>query len=82
MLYNRLSVVHQQVEQFCLTSPHDNKSWEMFDELIANAEEFCQALKLPYRVVNIVSGKIFEIGVFWDIGCFNFKVVYLPIFFL
>lgn len=45
-----------QVEQFVLTSPHENKSWEMFDEMINNAENFCQALKLPYRVVNIVSG--------------------------
>ena len=45
-----------QIEQFCLTSPHDNKSWEMFDQLIANAEGFCQSLGLPYRVVNIVSG--------------------------
>lgn len=47
-----------QVEQFCLTSPHDNKSWEMFDELINNAEEYCKALGLPYRVVNIVSGEL------------------------
>ena len=46
-----------KVEQFCLTSPHDNKSWELFEELIANAEGFCKALGLPYRVVNIVSGQ-------------------------
>ncbi|XP_071960629.1 serine--tRNA ligase, cytoplasmic-like isoform X2 [Antedon mediterranea] len=52
--------VHQfeKVEQFCITSPHDNKSWEMFDMMIANAEEFCQSLGLPYRVVNIVSGAL------------------------
>ena len=30
----------------------------MFDEMIANAEQFCQALKIPYRVVNIVSGEL------------------------
>lgn len=47
-----------QVEQFCLTSPYDNKSWEMMDEMIANAEDFCKALELPYRVVNIVSGAL------------------------
>lgn len=52
--------VHQfeKVEQFVLTSPHDNKSWEMMDEMIANAEEFCQTLGIPYRVVNIVSGAL------------------------
>ncbi|XP_076313605.1 seryl-tRNA synthetase isoform X2 [Tachypleus tridentatus] len=48
----------QKVEQFCLTSPHDNKSWEMFDEMIGNAEEFCKMLNIPYRVVNIVSGEL------------------------
>ena len=45
-----------QVEQFCITAPTDNKSWEMFDEMIANAENFTQSLDIPYRVVNIVSG--------------------------
>ncbi|RZC41580.1 serine--tRNA ligase, cytoplasmic, partial [Asbolus verrucosus] len=52
--------VHQfeKVEQFVLTSPFDNKSWEMMDEMIANAEEFCQALEIPYRIVNIVSGAL------------------------
>ncbi|ENN80031.1 serine--tRNA ligase, cytoplasmic [Dendroctonus ponderosae] len=52
--------VHQfeKVEQFCLTSPFDNKSWEMMDEMIGNAEAFYQALEIPYRVVNIVSGAL------------------------
>lgn len=52
--------VHQfeKVEQFVLTSPHDNKSWEMMDEMIGNAETFCQSLGIPYRVVNIVSGAL------------------------
>lgn len=52
--------VHQfeKVEQFVLTSPHDNKSWEMMDEMIDNAENFCQSLGIPYRVVNIVSGAL------------------------
>ncbi|XP_012265287.2 serine--tRNA ligase, cytoplasmic [Athalia rosae] len=52
--------VHQfeKVEQFCLTSPHDNKSWEMMDEMISNAESFYQELNIPYRVVNIVSGAL------------------------
>jgi len=46
-----------QVEQFCLTSPHDGKSWEMMDEMISNAEDFNRALGIPYRIVNIVSGQ-------------------------
>uniref|UniRef100_A0A0L8GU00 serine--tRNA ligase n=1 Tax=Octopus bimaculoides TaxID=37653 RepID=A0A0L8GU00_OCTBM len=52
--------VHQfeKVEQFVLTSPHDNKSWEMFDEMIANAENFTKSLGIPYRIVNIVSGAL------------------------
>lgn len=52
--------VHQfeKVEQFVLTSPHDNKSWEMMDEMINNAEEFYKILGIPYRVVNIVSGAL------------------------
>lgn len=52
--------VHQfeKVEQFVLTSPHDNKSWEMMDEMINNAEDFCKSLGIPYRIVNIVSGAL------------------------
>lgn len=48
----------QKVEQFCLTSPHDGASWAMMEEMISNAEDFCKALGLPYRVVNIVSGEL------------------------
>uniref|UniRef100_A0A914VJK9 serine--tRNA ligase n=1 Tax=Plectus sambesii TaxID=2011161 RepID=A0A914VJK9_9BILA len=48
----------QKVEQFVLTSPLDNKSWEMLDEMIANAEDFTKALEIPYRVVAIVSGEL------------------------
>ncbi|XP_015190932.1 PREDICTED: serine--tRNA ligase, cytoplasmic [Polistes dominula] len=52
--------VHQfeKVEQFCLTSPYDNKSWEMMEEMINNAEEFYKELEIPYRIVNIVSGAL------------------------
>lgn len=45
-----------QIEQFVYASPHDNKSWELFDEMIAVAEEFYQSLGIPYHIVNIVSG--------------------------
>lgn len=48
----------QKVEQFCITSPNDNKSWEMMDEMIGNAEELCKGLGIPFRVVNIVSGEL------------------------
>lgn len=50
--------MHKQVEQFCLTSPHDDASWQMMDELIENAEKYYQMLGIPYRVVNIVSGEL------------------------
>lgn len=52
--------VHQfeKVEQFTLTSPFDNKSWEMFDEMISNAENFYKELGIAYRIVNIVSGAL------------------------
>ena len=52
--------IHQfeKVEQFYVTSPFDNASWEAFEEMLANAEDFYQALGLPYQVVNIVSGEL------------------------
>jgi len=52
--------VHQfdKVEQFVITSPLDDISWTLLDEMIGNAEGFCQALELPYQVVCIVSGAL------------------------
>ncbi|XP_071993386.1 serine--tRNA ligase, cytoplasmic [Engystomops pustulosus] len=52
--------VHQfeKIEQFVYASPHDNKSWEMFEEMISTAEEYYQTLGIPYRIVNIVSGSL------------------------
>jgi seryl-tRNA synthetase len=52
--------VHQfeKVEQFVLTSPHDDESWKMLDQMIANSEDFYQSLGLSYQVVNIVSGEL------------------------
>ncbi|KAM0926981.1 hypothetical protein ACQ4PT_003119 [Festuca glaucescens] len=34
--------VHQfeKIEQFCVTSPNDNESWEMHEEMIKNSEDF------------------------------------------
>lgn len=50
--------VHQfnKVEQFVFSKPEE--SWKIHEELIANAEEIFQKLKLPYRVVNICTGDI------------------------
>ncbi|KAJ2782702.1 Cytosolic seryl-tRNA synthetase [Coemansia javaensis] len=50
--------VHQfeKIEQFVLTEPE--KSWEMFDEMIATSEEFFQSLGISYRVVSIVSSAL------------------------
>ncbi|XP_019328267.1 PREDICTED: LOW QUALITY PROTEIN: cadherin EGF LAG seven-pass G-type receptor 2, partial [Aptenodytes forsteri] len=53
--------VHQfslQIEQFVYASPHDDKSWEMFEEMMATAEDFYQSLGIPYHIVNIVSGSL------------------------
>ena len=34
------------------------ESWDMLEEMITNSQEFYEALGLPYRVVNIVSGEL------------------------
>ena len=43
--------VHQfeKVEQFTVTSPHNNASWKALDEMLGNAEAFYQHLGLPYQ---------------------------------
>ncbi len=50
--------VHQftKVEQFVLS--HPDESWLIHEELIRNEEEMAQALKLPYRIVNVCTGDI------------------------
>ena len=50
--------IHQfeKVEQFVFCKPE--QSWEEHEKLIANAEEFVQALKIPYRVVNVCTGDL------------------------
>lgn len=52
--------VHQfeKVEQFVLTSPYDNESWNLFNEMIQNSEDFYKDLGISYRIVNIVSGAL------------------------
>jgi len=50
--------VHQfeKVEQYVFCKP-DN-SWNIFEELITNAEEIFKELNIPYRIVNIASGEL------------------------
>jgi seryl-tRNA synthetase len=50
--------VHQfyKVEQFVYCMP--DQSWQIHEDLLANAEEVFTKLGLPYRVVNICTGDI------------------------
>jgi len=50
--------VHQftKIEQFVYCKPED--SWQIHEELLANAEDIFKGLCLPYRVVNICTGDI------------------------
>jgi seryl-tRNA synthetase len=50
--------VHQfnKVEQFVFSLPED--SWTIYQELMKNEEDYVQALKLPYRVVNVCTGDL------------------------
>ncbi|WP_292392130.1 serine--tRNA ligase [Methanoculleus sp. UBA303] len=50
--------VHQfhKVEQFIYATPE--QSWDLHEELLANAEEVFQQLGLPYRIVSICTGDI------------------------
>jgi seryl-tRNA synthetase len=44
----------EKVEQFCITSPDGNDSWEMHEETIRNAEDFYKELGIAGHVVNVV----------------------------
>jgi seryl-tRNA synthetase len=52
--------VHQfeKIEQFCITEPGNNKSWEMLEEMIGNAEDVNKLLGIPSQVITIVSGAL------------------------
>lgn len=45
-----------KIEQFIFCKPED--SWQLHEELLKNAEELVQKLRLPYRVVNVCTGDI------------------------
>lgn len=50
--------VHQfeKVEQVVLCKADQEEALKMFEEIRQNAEEVLQALKLPYRVINVCTG--------------------------
>ena len=50
--------IHQfeKVEQFAICSPEDSK--KIHEEMIGVSKEFYESLKLPYRVICIVSGAL------------------------
>jgi len=52
--------VHQfeKIEQFCVTSPDDEESWKVLEEMISTSEDFYKSLGIPYRTVAIVSGAL------------------------
>lgn len=45
-----------KVEQFIFCNPEDSEKF--FNELLQNSEEILQALKLPYRVIEICAGDL------------------------
>ncbi len=50
--------VHQfnKIEQVIICKPND--SWEIFEEISKNQQEFFQALEIPYQIVNVCTGDI------------------------
>ena len=45
-----------KVEMYKLTTPED--SYQALDEIVEHAAEVCQALEIPYRVVQMVTGDL------------------------
>ncbi len=54
--------MHQfhKIEQFIFCLPEN--SWGLHEELQKNSEELCEALEIPYRVVNVCTGDIGDIA--------------------
>lgn len=48
----------EKVEQFVLCNPEGDESWKIMDQMLENSMSFYQALEIPFRVVNIVSGEL------------------------
>ena len=54
--------VHQfeKVEQFVITSPHEDASWQAMDQMINNAENLCKVLGISYRFkVFLLNSSVF-----------------------
>ncbi len=54
--------VHEfwKIEQVIITKAEIEEGLLMFDEILNNAEELLQAVKLPYRVMHLCSGEMGE----------------------
>lgn len=48
----------EKVEQFYITSPNDDDSWKMFDEMIKNSEEFYQQVLV--LTISLFSDDVFS----------------------
>ena len=62
-----------KVEMYKFTTP--DRSYEAFEEIVAHASDICEALQLPYRLVEMATGDLgfaaamkFDIEV-WAAGC-------------
>ena len=67
--------IHQfeKVEQFFVTSCNNNASWEAFEEMLSNAEDFYTSLGLHYQVCTLlVPHTIYALQTLW-------LVLYVPI---
>jgi seryl-tRNA synthetase len=58
--------VHQfeKVEQVVLCEANEEESLKIFEEIRKNAEEVLQALKLPYRIIDVCTGDMGKSKVF------------------
>lgn len=52
--------VHQfeKIEQFVICSSENGESWRHMEDMLVNATDFLDILRIPYRVVNIASGEL------------------------
>ena len=56
--------IHQfeKVEQFFVTSCNNNASWEAFEEMLSNAEDFYTSLGLHYQVETLHLACVYLLG--------------------
>ncbi|KEH22008.1 seryl-tRNA synthetase/serine-tRNA ligase, putative [Medicago truncatula] len=58
LVHDSVPISNDDVEQFCITTPNDNDSWDKHEEMLKKAEHFYEALNIPYQIVSIVSGAL------------------------